>query len=150
MKTARSSLIAVIQIAVLFAIVSWPPALMAERWSGTLKRTGKQKVNITLVVKNSDEGPVIKKMIYAGASFEFKQQMYTGETLSFTWMPGDNEVKCSLKRKKEDKYVGDCRSEDSDSTIKMQITAKDNGDETGEEGDHDSQLKTEKDDPEED
>lgn len=130
MKTARSLLNTVIQVAMLFAIVSYPPVSVAEEWTGTLKREGKQKEKITFVVKTSDKGPFIKKMVYAGTSFEFKQQEFTEDALILTWMPGDKDVKCRLKKNKDYKYAGDCHAEDSGSTIKMQINAKNNGDES--------------------
>jgi hypothetical protein len=118
---------AVAQMVALVASVFWSRASMAEEWPGTLKRQGKQQESITLVVEDSDDGPVIKKMIYAGTYFEFKTQEFTETGLSLTWAPGDKDVKCTLK-KTDDKYAGECQAEGSGSVICMKITARDNDD----------------------
>ncbi len=126
MRITSRPMMAALTIAALVAPVLWSKASVAEEWPGTLKRQGKQRENITLVVEISDDGPVIKKMIYAGTPFEFKAQESTEAGLTFTWAPGDKDVKCALKKKNHDKYAGECQAEGSGSVIRMNITARDN------------------------
>lgn len=110
-----------IHVGVLFAVNCYAQESKAEEWLGTLMREGKPNESITLNVKITDEGPFISEMIYADTSFEFKQQEFKGDTLTFSWAPGDKDVECSLKMKDDNKYAGKCSAEDSDNTIEMWI-----------------------------
>ena len=108
-------------LGMLFADNCYAQESKIEEWPGTLKRDGKQKESVIFLVKISDKGPFIMKMIYADTPFEFKQQEIKGDTLTFYWTPGDDDVKCELKREGDDKYVGTCLTEDSDNKIEMRI-----------------------------
>jgi len=91
-----------------------------KEWSGTLKREGKQKESITFNVKISGEGAFITKMIYADTPFKIKRQKFKGDTLSFYWTPGNDDVRCDLKET-GNKYEGECLTEESDNRIKIRI-----------------------------
>ena len=122
MKITRVHQAFAMLLGMLFAVNCYAQESTVEEWSGTLKREGKQKESVTFYVKISDEGPFIMKMIYADTPFEFKLQEFKDDTLTFYWTPGDDDVKCELKREGDDKYVGKCLTEDSDNKIEMRIT----------------------------
>ena len=90
-----------------------------EEWTGTLKRTDKRPENVTFEVKKSDESPHFMGMIYFDTFFEFKEHNMEGETLTFSWTPGDIDANCRLKKQEDGSYVGKCQYTDSDKSLEL-------------------------------
>lgn len=121
MKATRLTQACALSIGMLLALDGFAQEVTDEEWTGTLKRKGRQKESIVLNVKVTAKGPYIMDMIYADTRFEFKQQAFKGDTLTFSWTPGLKDTECKLEWNDKDKYVGQCESTSSDSKIEMQV-----------------------------
>lgn len=93
----------------------------SEEWQGTLKIPKENMSFVTYDVETSADIPVFKSVTYEDENFEFSGNEVKDDEIIFTWSPGDLEFTCIIELKVNGGYAGDCKHEESKSSLTLTL-----------------------------
>ena len=106
-----------------------------DEWPGTMQLPAKGIKTVVFVVNASEGEPSVKGLKYKGEFFEFSEVVWKQSSVTFSWKPGPNDLRCNLVRGDGGLFSGSCPVPGSDEIVQMTLWIPE---EEGEERDEDA------------
>jgi hypothetical protein len=107
MKVA-SLLIACSALLIGLPAASSAQTIEAGTWTGTVQPPGNEVYQVTCVVSGTKDSVAITIRQEQLGSFPARDIRVLADRITFTWSPGNDNVKCILMKKDDSSFAGDC------------------------------------------